>query len=130
EVEIGKTYRLDRIVCVHTSREPASSPRAAARACLERAQQRGIEAIVADHAAAWRRRWELADVVIEGDPAAQRALRFAIYHLISAAHPEDERVSIAARGLTGPAYKGHVFWDTEIYMLPFFALAYPEAARA
>ena len=55
---------------------------------------------------------------IVGDKEAQRALRFAAYHLISAANPADERVSIGARALTGDGYLGHVFWDTEI----FFAL--------
>jgi kojibiose phosphorylase len=72
----------------------------------------------------------MSDLVIEGDPRAQRAIRFGAYHLISAANPGDERVSIGARGLTGTAYKGHVFWDTEIYLLPFFTLTFPEAARA
>src|SRR5262249_49499000 len=71
-----------------------------------------------------------SDLRIEGDPAAQRALRFAIYHLSSAANPEDERVSIGARRLSGTAYKGHVFGDTDIFMLPFFIHTYPEAARA
>ena len=58
------------------------------------------------------------------------ALRFAVYHLTSAANPEDERVSVGARGLTGDAYFGHVFWDTEIYLLPFYTAVWPEAARA
>jgi trehalose/maltose hydrolase-like predicted phosphorylase len=57
-------------------------------------------------------------------------LRFAIYHLNSAANPADERVSIGARALTGDAYLGHVFWDTEIYVLPFYIATWPEAARA
>jgi trehalose/maltose hydrolase-like predicted phosphorylase len=57
-------------------------------------------------------------------------LRFAVYHLTSAANPEDERVSVGARGLTGDAYFGHVFWDTEIYLLPFYTAVWPEAARA
>ena len=61
---------------------------------------------------------------------AQRALRFAIYHLIAAVNPADEHVSIGARGLTGEAYRGHVFWDTEIYMLPFYVFTDPPAARA
>ena len=60
----------------------------------------------------------------------QKAMRFAVYHLTSAANPEDERVSIGARGLTGDAYFGHVFWDTEIYLLPFYVAVWPEAARA
>jgi trehalose/maltose hydrolase-like predicted phosphorylase len=65
-----------------------------------------------------------------GDAAAQRALRFAGYQLIAAANPDDEHVSIGARALTGDAYKGHVFWDAEIYVLPFLTFTWPEAARA
>ena len=53
-----------------------------------------------------------------------------MYHLTSAANPGDERVSIGARGLTGDAYFGHVFWDTETYLLPFYTAIWPEAARA
>ena len=67
---------------------------------------------------------------MNGDETAQRALRFAVYHLTSAANPEDEHVSIGARGLTGEGYLGHVFWDTEVFLLPFFTLTWPEAARA
>jgi trehalose/maltose hydrolase-like predicted phosphorylase len=50
--------------------------------------------------------------------------------LTSAANPEDDRVSIGARALTGDAYLGHVFWDTEVYLLPFYTAVWPEAARA
>jgi hypothetical protein len=70
------------------------------------------------------------DVLIGGDPAAQHALRFALYHLNGAANLQDEIVSIAARALTGADYHGHVFWDTEIFLLPFYTLTWPEAARA
>jgi trehalose/maltose hydrolase-like predicted phosphorylase len=128
DLELGRTYRLDRLFALHTSRE--SRPELDTSLQLERVRAGGIEAVVQAHCAAWRARWDASDLVIEGDPDAQRALRFAIYHLISAANPEDERVSIGARALTGAAYKGHVFWDTEIFMLPFFTLTYPEAARA
>ena len=72
----------------------------------------------------------ISDIEIKGDDTAQRALRFAIYHLNSAANPADERVSIGARALTGDSYLGHVFWDTEIYLLPFYIATWPEAARA
>ena len=85
---------------------------------------------MAAHEAAWAERWLRSSVEVEGDPAAQQALRFAIYHLNSAANPGDERVSIGARALTGGDYHGHVFWDTEIYLLPFYILTWPEAARA
>src|SRR4029450_9852465 len=75
-------------------------------------------------------RWQRSDFEVRGDPAAELALRFAAYHLTSAVNPADEHVSIGARGLTGDDYHGHVFWDTEIYLLPFYTLTWPEAARA
>jgi trehalose/maltose hydrolase-like predicted phosphorylase/hydroxymethylpyrimidine pyrophosphatase-like HAD family hydrolase len=81
------------------------------------------------HDHAWQTRWQRADITIEGGKPIQIDLRVAIYHLISAANPNDARVSVGARGLTGDAYHGHVFWDTEIFLLPFYALCWPEAAR-
>ena len=86
--------------------------------------------MLAAHEAAWDARWTASDVLIEGDEESQRAVRFAVYHLTSTANPEDDRVSIGARALTGDAYLGHVFWDTEIYLLPFYTAVWPEAARA
>ena len=128
ELRVGETYRLDRIVALHTSRDTAD-PRETARTHAERAIE-DVAGVIGEHRDAWLARWKISDLRIEGDPAAQRALRFAIYHLSSAANPQDDRVSIGARGLSGTAYKGHVFWDTDIFMLPFFILTYPEAARA
>jgi trehalose/maltose hydrolase-like predicted phosphorylase len=128
EVKEGETYRLHRVAAVYTSRDTVK-PHEAARQHAERAMN-DLAGVIGKHQDAWLARWKLADIRVEGDPAAERTLRFAMYHLVSAANPEDERVSIGARGLTGPVYKGHVFWDTDIFMLPFFALSYPEAARA
>jgi kojibiose phosphorylase len=114
---------------VFTSREvfnpakAASDHRASTRVC-------GLSTAVRAHVDAWGRRWDAAGVRIVGDEEAQRALRFAIHHLIAATNPADEHVSIGARGLTGEAYRGHVFWDTEIYMLPFYVFTDPPAARS
>ena len=82
------------------------------------------------HETAWDERWTASDILIEGDEESQRAVRFAVYHLTSAANPECDRVSIGARALTGDAYLGHVFWDTEIYLLPFYTAVWPAAAKA
>lgn len=101
-----------------------------ARAASRWLRASDVLALLEKHARAWERRWAASDVVIEGDPAAQEAMRFALYHLIAAANPHDERVSIPARALTGDAYMGHVFWDTEIFLLPFYTFTWPEAARA
>jgi trehalose/maltose hydrolase-like predicted phosphorylase len=107
-----------------------SDPGRVAREKLGGARQLGWRKVVQEHEAAWLERWQRSDLEVGGDPAAEHALRFAVYHLNSAANPADERVSIGARGLTGQDYNGHVFWDTEIYLLPFYTLTWPEAARA
>lgn len=126
---VGFTYRFDRMVAIHSSRDSAA-PESAAVETVDAARARGIELEVRAHQRAWQSRWEHADVEIVGDDEAQRAVRFAVYHLVSAANPHDERTSIGARALAGDAYKGHVFWDTEIYMLPFYVLSHPATARA
>ena len=120
--------RINRIVSVRTTRDGVRAPDAATDPIHD--VERDLDSHVRRHADAWRARWNNADVRIEGDDDAQRALRFAIYHLLAASNPDDDRVSIGARGLSGLAYRGHVFWDTEIYMLPFFVVSDPPAARA
>ena len=97
---------------------------------LAAAIAQGGSRLLARHRRAWRDRWLDADVVVDGDGLAQRDLRFALYHLISAGDPESDRASIGARALTGPGYRGHVFWDTEVFVLPFFVWTHPETARA
>jgi len=128
-VAAGESARLDRVVSVRTTRESAESR---SRAPLPAAiVQRGtLESHIEEHVDTWRSRWNAADIRIDGDESAQRALRFAMYHLLSAANPDDDYVSIGARGLTGLAYRGHAFWDTEIYMLPFYVFVDPASARA
>ena len=123
--------RIDRLVAVARADTPAgrSRPRAAS-AALARSRALGWRAVLAAHEAAWDARWTASDVSSRATMNRSSAVRFAVYHLTSAANPEDERVSIGARGLTGDAYLGHVFWDTEIYLLPFYTAVWPEAARA
>ncbi len=129
EVPFGESLRMTRIVSVHSSRE-TERPSHAARRRLAEAREQGIPRVIRMHVERWNDRWGAAGLEILGDDEAQRALRFAAYHLISAANPEDERTSVGARALTGDSYKGHVFWDTEIYVLPFYTLTDPATARA
>ena len=102
---------------------------AVARARLAEAEGTGYEALLKEHRIAWASRWEAADVVIEGDAELQLAVRFALYHLIASVADRDE-AGVGARGLSGPAYSGHVFWDSDVFVLPFLAATHPEAARA
>jgi trehalose/maltose hydrolase-like predicted phosphorylase len=124
----GQVATLARLVAVARG-DNYDNAGGIASAALDRARRLGWERVLADHETGWGQRWALSDIEIEGDEAAQKALRFAAYHLNSAANPADDRVSIGARALTGDAYLGHVFWDTEIYVLPFYVLTWPEAAR-
>ena len=126
----GQPIEFHRLVGVARSDAPQDDPSPVALAALSRSRAQGWRAVVAAHEAAWDDRWAVSDVIIDGDEDLQRAVRFAVYHLTSAANPEDDRVSIGARALTGDAYLGHVFWDTEIYLLPFYTAVWPQAARA
>lgn len=125
----GHPVTLHKLVTVFTSRDdddPAS--RAAER--LVATLEEGLPGLLDQSKDAWAARWRTADVTISGDEEIQRQTRFAIYHLIGSANPEDEHASPGARSLTGERYKGHVFWDTEIFVFPFFVYTHPPTARA
>jgi kojibiose phosphorylase len=128
-VERGKATRFDRLCAVTTSRDGSGTTDDAVRR-LDGLLARGTAAALQAHAAAWESHWQNAGIDLDGDVLSERTLRFAVYHLIGTAHPEDSRVSVGARALTGDTYKGHVFWETETYVLPFHVLTNPPAARA
>jgi trehalose/maltose hydrolase-like predicted phosphorylase len=121
---------FERVVAIVRTDRLDHDPGPAARDKLAALQPAGRLGAVRAHEAAWATRWSCSDVTIGGDAQAQQALRFALYHLNSAANPADERVSIGARALTGDDYHGHVFWDTEIFLLPFYIMTWPDAARS
>lgn len=101
----------------------------AARAALADAGLAGYEQLLREHREAWARRWQDAEVVVEGEPMLQRAIRFALFHVMASVGDGDE-AAVGARGLSGPAYSGHVFWDSDVFVLPFLAATHPTAARA
>jgi len=129
ELQRGRTTRFDRLCAVYSSRETPRPTEEALRR-LERLLEEGTGAALQAHVAAWDAQWRDAWIEVDGDARAERALRFGVYHLVGTANPEDGRISVGARALTGDAYKGHVFWETEIYVLPFHALTQPPAARS
>jgi kojibiose phosphorylase len=127
--QIGETACFTRAVVVFSSRETAH-PAVRVKRQVRRADEAALMSHAGRHMDSWHERWRAADVELSGDGTAQQALRFAVYHLTSAVNPNDERVSVGARALTGSVYQGHVFWDTEIYLLPFYTFTDPPAARA
>ncbi len=125
----GQSFTLQKLVSIVTSRD-MPDPTAAAAAHLREFQRVGLAALLSEHSAAWAERWAATDIQIPGDAALQGEVRFALYHLIGAANPDDERSSIGARALTGERYRGHVFWDTEIFVWPALLYTHPQTARA
>lgn len=125
---VGESATFEKTVALVTSRE-SDDPVSAAMTELGELGERDFRALLAQSEAAWVQEWSGADVVIEGDPEAQLAVRFSLFQLLIAAPRTDDQVSIGAKGLTGFGYRGHVFWDTETFMLPFFIHCRPQIAR-
>ncbi len=97
------------------------------RAALSAARLTGWDGLLAEQRAYLDDFWARADVELEGDPEIQQAARFALFHVLQAGARAEGR-PIPAKGLTGPGYDGHAFWDTEIFVLPVLALSVPHAA--
>jgi len=97
------------------------------RAALSAARLTSWEGLLAEQRAYLDDFWARADVELEGDLEIQQAVRFALFHVLQAGARAEGR-PIAAKGLTGPGYDGHAFWDTEIYVLPVLSLTMPRAA--
>jgi alpha,alpha-trehalose phosphorylase len=100
-----------------------------AQAELGAARDAGFAALVAEQADWLAGFWNEADVGIDGDDALQQGVRFNQFHLLQSVG-RDGRTNIAAKGVTGEGYEGHYFWDTEIYVFPFFLFSRPDIARA
>jgi alpha,alpha-trehalose phosphorylase len=96
-------------------------------AALTQARHTGWQGLLDDQRAYLDEFWDCADVELEGDTELQQALRFALFHTLQAAARAEQR-AIAAKGLTGPGYDGHTFWDTERFVLPVLTYTAPKAA--
>ncbi len=128
QLESGGSASFDKLTAIYSSRDLAE-PLDAAKRMVGGASAGAYEAHRQAHADCWRDTWSKCDVAIEGDDRAQLAIRFAIYHLLIAAPRQDDDVSIGAKTLSGLGYKGHVFWDTELFVLPLMTLTQPSIAR-
>jgi alpha,alpha-trehalose phosphorylase len=98
-------------------------------AALSAARQTGWDGLLADQHAYLNDFWDRADVEVDGDPEVQQAVRFALFHVLQAGARAENR-AIPAKGLTGPGYSGHTFWDTETFVLPMLTFTTPDAAAS
>jgi len=127
----GQTPRgnvLDRVAVYRSDADRLPDPSPVVGA-LGQVATIGFDQLLAEHRQAWARRWEDADVVVEGDDELQLSIRFALFHLMASVADSGE-AAVGARGLTGTGYRGHVFWDADTFVLPFLAATHPASARA
>lgn len=126
----NKTVVIDKFIITYTSRDVKKGLlKSTVEKELFAFAGEGIDKELQRHIEVYEELWSVADINIEGDEEADKALRFNIFHLMSSVNENDPMVSIAAKALHGEGYKGHVFWDTEIFMLPFFIYVHPKAAK-
>lgn len=117
----GESARLIKLVGVVTSRDIAVENQVEkASTILDNAIEKGIKSLENEHIAAWRDRWNKADVYIDGDDESQQGVRFNIFQLFSTYYGDDSRLNIGPKGFTGEKYGGATYWDTEAFILPMY----------
>lgn len=117
---------LEKRTALATSRDLDARP---ARAWLDESLPLSWTEAIEEHRAVWTRRWRRSAVELTGDPESRRALRTSIHHLLRCQVEGDDRVAVDAKAFAGEAYYGRFFWDTEIYLLPFYLYTDPIRAR-
>jgi kojibiose phosphorylase len=128
EAAPGQEVGIEKRVAVFTSRDVAST--AVVNAAVTNLRESAAwEPALEAHQQTWADEWNRTDVTIEGDDEAQIAIRFNLFQMLIAAPRHDDRVNIGAKTLSGFGYRGHAFWDTEIFMLPLFTYTAPHIAK-
>lgn len=137
-IPAGKTLTVAKTSNIYTSRDKEMEGknldelRDASLSALKAAAALPFSVHAEESAAVWMKKiWEPKDIQVDSaNDFDQLALRFALYHLTVMTPVHDNRMNIGAKGLSGEGYKGHTFWDTEVFMLPHFILADPAGARS
>ena len=130
DAEQGVTTEITKYASIYTERDlPKYELHSAVKNEIDAFVERGFEQELAEHFKVYEEMWKEADIQIQGDFDLDRAVRFNIFHLMSTGNEHDDRVNVGAKLLHGEEYGGHAFWDTELFMLPFFAYVFPKTAK-
>ena len=128
----GKPVSIDKMVVNYAERKSGADPDEVWQQGLYLAEKYAglsFDGALKDHSKHWSNIWETLDIVIEGDPDNQQGVRFCIFNLLQTYHGVDSTLNIGGKGLSGEAYGGRTWWDTETYILPFYLFSNPEASR-
>ena len=96
---------------------------------LKKSSNIGFEGMLQEHIVSWDRLWSVSGIKIKGAPQDEKSLRFNTYHLLICGREGSGESSIGAKTLSGEGYRGHIFWDAEIFILPFFLYTRPKVAK-
>ncbi|MCZ4409190.1 family 65 glycosyl hydrolase domain-containing protein [Cryomorphaceae bacterium 1068] len=123
EANQGEEIVVYKFACnISSENHPKTKLTERAKEALAQAADKGYEKMLQEQKDAWEKRWEMNDIVIDGDVSAQQAIRFNIFQLNQTYTGEDPRLNIGPKGFTGEKYGGSTYWDTEAYCLPFYML--------
>ena len=127
----NSTYTLEKVVTIFTSRDVEPSHlQSASENLLKASLNLNFKGRFKQHTKVWQEKWKACAIEIKGDDQANNAVKFNIYHLLICANEQDNKANVGAKSLSGEGYKGHIFWDTEIFLLPFYIYTQPETAKA
>jgi maltose phosphorylase len=132
ELAEGQEAVIGKSVILHSDRNPQQA--------LDEAWKRGMSQlqtstktyakVLEENRAYWEKFWAKSDIVIDGDEETQQGIRFCIFQMQQTYRGVVDGANIGAKGLTGEAYNGNAFWDTETYCLPFYLFSNPAAAKS
>lgn len=129
EAQKERTIVLNKYLAYITSRETGENKILfGAMKIATRARIDGFAKLLKTQKEYLEKFWDKADLTIKGDLAVQQGIRFNMFHLLQSAG-KDGKTNIGSKGLTGEGYEGHYFWDTEMYVMPFFLYTNPEISR-
>jgi maltose phosphorylase len=127
DVKEGQSITIYKYAAnLSSQNHPADQLANLTKATLERIAAKGFDTMLAEQAAAWAKKWENNDIIIDGDVSAQQAIRFNIFQLNQTYTGEDDRLNIGPKGFTGEKYGGSTYWDTEAYCVPFYLSTAPQ----
>ncbi len=129
--EIGEWVGIDKFVALTNTRNFSENElEGKANELVSFAVQQGYDKIKDEHCEQWNKRWEKADVEINGDTEAQQGIRFNIFQLFSTYYGDDNTLNFGPKGFTGEKYGGATYWDTEAFVFPMYlAIASDDVAR-
>lgn len=127
-VKTGECISIEKYAAFYSSADKKDNLAALAKNEAEDNLRSGFDTLRNEQSAAWAKHWKNGDIIIEGNKADQQAVRLSLFHLRNQL-PTINNASIGATGLTGANYSGKVFWDTEMYLMPYYLFTEPENCK-